>query len=143
VGAKGPKLNVLIHDKISFVGVAHLTRGGRSCSWALYRFSPVSTCSYTCLLHHSMVNTITSGQLCIGTTYNWSAPENCAQSTPFPFPNCMCLQELMYTGIYRFGGSRPNLKAFLQGVQTHLGCARLLGEESLDRSGTNGGGDAR
>jgi len=24
-------------DKISFVGVAHLTRGGRSCSWALYR----------------------------------------------------------------------------------------------------------
>jgi len=29
--------NVLIRDKISFVGVAHLTRGGRSCSWALYR----------------------------------------------------------------------------------------------------------
>jgi len=34
---KGAKLNVLICDKISFVGVAHLTRGGRSCSWALYR----------------------------------------------------------------------------------------------------------
>jgi len=34
---KGPELNVLIGDKISFVGVAHLTRGGRSCSWALYR----------------------------------------------------------------------------------------------------------
>jgi len=29
--------NVLIRDKISFVGVAHLTHGGRSCSWALYR----------------------------------------------------------------------------------------------------------
>ena len=27
----------MIRDKISFVGVAHLTRGGRSCSWALYR----------------------------------------------------------------------------------------------------------
>jgi len=24
---KGPKLNILIRDKISFVGVAHLTRG--------------------------------------------------------------------------------------------------------------------
>ena len=35
---KGPKLNVLIRDKISFVGVTHLTRGGRSCSWALYRW---------------------------------------------------------------------------------------------------------
>ena len=35
---KGPKLNVLIRDKISFVGVAHLTRSGGSCSWALYRF---------------------------------------------------------------------------------------------------------
>ena len=34
--SKGPKLNVLIRDKISFVGVAHLTHGGRSCSWALY-----------------------------------------------------------------------------------------------------------
>ena len=34
---KGPKLNVLICDKIVFVGVAHLTRGGRSCSWAPYR----------------------------------------------------------------------------------------------------------
>jgi len=32
---KGPKLNVLICDKILFVGVAHLTHGGRSCSWAL------------------------------------------------------------------------------------------------------------
>jgi len=30
-------INVLIRDKISFVGVAHLTRGGRSGSWALYR----------------------------------------------------------------------------------------------------------
>jgi len=30
-------IDVLIRDKISFVGVAHLTRGGRSCSWALYR----------------------------------------------------------------------------------------------------------
>jgi len=30
----------VIRDKISFVGVAHLTRGGRSCSWALYRSSP-------------------------------------------------------------------------------------------------------
>jgi len=29
----------LIRDKISFVGVAHLTRGGRSCSWALYRWN--------------------------------------------------------------------------------------------------------
>jgi len=27
----------LFRDKISFVGVAHLTRGGRSCAWALYR----------------------------------------------------------------------------------------------------------
>ena len=35
---KGPKLNVLIRDKISFVGGAHLTRGGRSCLWALYRW---------------------------------------------------------------------------------------------------------
>jgi len=34
----GEKLDVLIRDKISFVGVAHLTaRGGRSCSWALDR----------------------------------------------------------------------------------------------------------
>jgi len=29
--------HVLIRDKISFVSVAHLTRGDRSCSWALYR----------------------------------------------------------------------------------------------------------
>jgi len=27
------RLNVLIRDKILFVGVAHLTRGVRSCSW--------------------------------------------------------------------------------------------------------------
>ena len=33
---KGPKLNVLIRDKILFVGIAHLTRASRSCSWALY-----------------------------------------------------------------------------------------------------------
>ena len=32
-GMKGPKPNVFIRDKISFVGVAHLKRGGRSCSW--------------------------------------------------------------------------------------------------------------
>ena len=37
---KGPKLNVLIGDKISFVGAAHLTRGSRSCSWAFYRSPP-------------------------------------------------------------------------------------------------------
>ena len=37
---KGPKLNVLIRDKILFVGVALLTCGGRSCSWALYRSPP-------------------------------------------------------------------------------------------------------
>ena len=35
---KGLKLNVFIRDKISFVTVAHLTRGGCSCLWALYRF---------------------------------------------------------------------------------------------------------
>jgi len=35
---QGPKLNVLIRDKIYFVGIAQLTRGGRSCSWALYHF---------------------------------------------------------------------------------------------------------
>jgi len=40
---KGTKLNVLIRDKISFVGVAHLTSGGRSCSWALYHF-PMPNC---------------------------------------------------------------------------------------------------
>ena len=34
----GSKLNVLMRDKISFVGVAHLTHGGRSCSWAFYRW---------------------------------------------------------------------------------------------------------
>jgi len=101
--------------------------------------SPVSTCSYTCLLHHSMVNTITSGQLCICTTCSWSAPENCAQSTPFPFPNLMWLDELVYTWICRLGGSRPDLKPFSQGVQKQLGWAQLLGEESLDRSGPNGG----
>ena len=28
---KGPRLNVVIRDKISFVGVAHLTRSDRSC----------------------------------------------------------------------------------------------------------------
>ena len=28
----------LICDTILFVGVAHLTRGGRYCSWALYRW---------------------------------------------------------------------------------------------------------
>jgi len=32
----------VIRDKISFVGVAHIMRGGRSCSWALYRSSPSS-----------------------------------------------------------------------------------------------------
>jgi len=37
---KGPKQNILIRDKISFVGVSHLTRGDRSCSWALYRSPP-------------------------------------------------------------------------------------------------------
>jgi len=46
--SKGPKLNVVIRDKISFVGVAHLTRGGRSCSWALYR-----PCTTRCTLHLS------------------------------------------------------------------------------------------
>jgi len=35
---KWPKLNVLLRDKFSFVGVAHLTRGDRSCLWALCRF---------------------------------------------------------------------------------------------------------
>jgi len=34
---KERKLNVLIRDKISFVGVAHWTHGSRSCSWVLYR----------------------------------------------------------------------------------------------------------
>ena len=33
---KGPKLNVLIRDKISFVGVAHLTRGDVILIWRLY-----------------------------------------------------------------------------------------------------------
>jgi hypothetical protein len=37
---KGPKLNVQIRDKILLMGVAHLTRGGRSCLWALYRSTP-------------------------------------------------------------------------------------------------------
>ena len=37
---KGTKLNVLIRDKISVVGVALLTSGSRSCSWALYHFPP-------------------------------------------------------------------------------------------------------
>jgi len=41
---KGPKLNILICNKISFVGVqvAHMTRGGRTCSssWVLYRSPP-------------------------------------------------------------------------------------------------------
>ena len=32
----GVKLNVMIHEKISFVGVAQWTRDVRSCSWALY-----------------------------------------------------------------------------------------------------------
>jgi len=36
---KGTKLNVLIRDNILFVGVDHLTCGGRSCSWALYRLN--------------------------------------------------------------------------------------------------------
>jgi len=39
---KEPKLNFLIRDKIPFAGVDHLTRSGRSCSWALYR-SPLCT----------------------------------------------------------------------------------------------------
>ena len=34
---KGTNLNVLMRDQMSFVGVTHLTRGGRSCSCALYR----------------------------------------------------------------------------------------------------------
>ena len=33
---KGTKLNVPIRGKISFVGVAHFTCGGRSCLWVLY-----------------------------------------------------------------------------------------------------------
>jgi len=37
---KGPKLNVLIRDKISFDSVAHLMRGDRSCLCALYRSHP-------------------------------------------------------------------------------------------------------
>ena len=50
-----PKLNVLIRDKILFVGVAHLTRGGRfflralyrrSCSWALYRYVFARRCHF-------------------------------------------------------------------------------------------------
>jgi len=46
----GPKINVLVRDKISFVGVAYLTRGGRSCSWALYRLKY----SYTLHLSHTV-----------------------------------------------------------------------------------------
>ena len=40
VDLKRPKLNVFIREKMSFVGVAHLMRGGRSFSWALYRYKP-------------------------------------------------------------------------------------------------------
>ena len=43
---KGSELNVLIRQKISFVGVAHLTRGDRSCSWALYRLYKPHNCRY-------------------------------------------------------------------------------------------------
>jgi len=39
---KGPKLNILIRDKISFMGVAHLTRGGKILLVGLYR-SPLCT----------------------------------------------------------------------------------------------------
>jgi len=45
----------LYRDKISFVGVAHLTRGGaQSCSWALYRCNLLrhlsfSECTYLSL----------------------------------------------------------------------------------------------
>ena len=56
--AEGPKLNVLIRDKISFVGVAHLgvahlTRGGRSCSMALYHstLQSVAVCCSGLLSH--------------------------------------------------------------------------------------------
>ena len=51
---KGPKRNVLIRDKISFVGVAHLTRGGRSCLWALYRFTKSNSWCIQVLMHSTL-----------------------------------------------------------------------------------------
>jgi len=60
---KGTKLNDLIRDKISFVGVAHLTRGGRSCWCALYRFIPHHTASHCIILHH--IASHSSIQCCI------------------------------------------------------------------------------
>ena len=38
VDLKGPKLNVLIRDRISFVSASHLTCVVRSCSMSLYRY---------------------------------------------------------------------------------------------------------
>ena len=54
---EGPELNVLIRDKISFVGVAHLMCGGRSCSWVLYRSHQL--CDH--LWHLVTSVTVTSG----------------------------------------------------------------------------------
>ena len=52
---------IMIRHKISFVGVAHLTRGGRSCSWALYR----------CLSDKAPTN-----KICLGTPWEaLCAPE--------------------------------------------------------------------
>ena len=35
ISHKGPKLSVFMCGNISFVGVSHLTRGSKSCPWAL------------------------------------------------------------------------------------------------------------
>jgi len=40
--------SVLIRDKISFVGVSHLARGSKSCSWALYRFRDIMSTIHKC-----------------------------------------------------------------------------------------------
>ena len=75
---KGPKLNVLICDKISFEGVAHFTRGSRSCSWARdrgrciarskSRFPPFP-------LRGPTITTLTTRDLCPGGSGVWACPK--------------------------------------------------------------------
>ena len=52
-------VGILFLDNISFVGVAHLTRCGRSCSWALYRYEPQIYISHTrAFIHKPWLNHI-------------------------------------------------------------------------------------
>ena len=77
----------------------------------------------------------------IGSCVNLQLEKIAHKVRHFTFQICCACRNSSAWGFCRSGSSWPHLKPFSQGVQRQLGRVRLLGEETLDRSRTNEGGN--